>query len=108
MPTYQFQCLKCKKQYEDLTSFDPTGKYKEVKCPSCKSSRKKQQMTCAEISFTNPKDTSKFDNFGYRAGYNMEQAKELRRKAESSSHVGATPYKDVDDISSGNFFGEVE
>lgn len=62
----------------------------------------------SNIKFTNPKDTSKFDNFGYRAGYNLEQAQDLRRKAEEASHMGNSPYKNIDDIQSGNFFGEVE
>lgn len=108
MPTYQFQCLKCKIQYEELTNYDSSGKYRDVKCPACKSKRKTQQVTCAGIKFTNPKDTSKFDNFGYRAGYNLEKAQELRRDAEQASHVGSTPYNQLDDISGGEFFGEVE
>lgn len=108
LPSYVFLCSKCENQYESLTNFDSTGKYKEVSCPSCKSKKKKQQVTFANIKFTNPKDTSKFDNFGYRAGYNLEQAQDLRRKAEEASHMGNAPYNSIDDIQSGEFFGEVE
>ena len=108
MPLYQFGCLKCKKSYETLTDFDSTGKYNDVNCPSCNSKKKKQQVTFANIKFTNPKDTSKFDNFGYRAGYNLEQAQNLRRKAEEASHMGTVPYNGIDDIQNGEFFGEVE
>ena len=109
MPTYSFGCLKCKKEYDTLTNFDSSGKYKDVVCPSCGSKKKKQQMTfISNIHFTNPTDTSKFDNFGYRAGYNLEQAQNLRRKAEEASNVGTKPYNQIDDVHSGNFFGEVE
>ncbi len=108
MPTYVFSCLKCKHSYETLTAFDPSGKYADVTCPECKSKRKVQGVTAANIKFTNPKDTSKFDNFDYRAGYNLEQAQNLRREAEKASHVGSKPYNNIDDISSGENFGEVE
>jgi len=108
MPSYVFTCLNCKKVYEDLQPFDPTGKYKDVRCPSCKSKKKKQGVTSANLKFTNPTDTSKFDNFEYRAGYNLEKAQNERRAAEQASHVGSEPYMGLDDISSGNHFGEVE
>ncbi len=108
MPSYVFTCLKCKNGYETLTSFDPKGKYDDVSCPHCNSKRKRQEVTAANIKFTNPKDTSKFDNFSYRAGYNMEQAQNLRRDAEKASHMGKTPYSGIDDITSGENFGEVE
>ena len=42
--------------------------------------------------FGNPKESSKWDNFGYRAGHNMEKAKSERRVAESKSHMGTNPY----------------
>jgi putative FmdB family regulatory protein len=108
MPTYEFTCLKCKRAYSDLQPFDPTGKYADVSCPHCKSKRKKQGVTFAAVKFTNPKDTSKFDNFSYRAGYNLDKAQDERRAAESASHMGAAPYMNHDDISSGDYFGEVE
>jgi DNA-directed RNA polymerase subunit RPC12/RpoP len=110
VPTYTFYCKACFKEYSDLQPFDPTGKYKKVKCPNCNSKKKSQTPTVPKIKFTNPKDTSKFDNFSYRAGYNLEKAQDLRRAAESESHMGSDPYHaaGVDDISSGNHFGEVE
>lgn len=108
MPVYVFTCTNCNHYYESLESFDPTGKYKQVSCPQCKSKRKKLGVTAAAIKFTNPKDTSKFDNFDYRAGYNLEQAQNLRREAEKESHVGSSPYNSIDDISGGEHFGEVE
>jgi DNA-directed RNA polymerase subunit RPC12/RpoP len=109
MPNYVFKCVKCAKVYEDLVSFDPTGKYQKVKCPNCKSRRKlKMPTTCSEVIFTNPRGTRKADSFSYVAGHNMAQAKDERRKAEAASHMGAAPYRAIDDISSGVNFGEVK
>ncbi len=108
MPTYIFGCKKCKNEYETFTRFDETGKYSDVSCPKCKSKSKKKLITSAHIKFAQPKDTSKFDNFNYRAGYNLEQATDLRRKAEAASHMGTAPYNPIDDISSGKHFGEVQ
>lgn len=108
MPVYAFTCSSCKKNYDDFTNFDLTGKYKDVKCPHCNSRKKKQNLTAANLKFANPQDTSKFDNFSYRAGYNLDKAQNERRAAESASHVGAAPYMAHDDISSGECFGEVE
>lgn len=108
MPTYEFLCGKCNKTYSSLESFDPTGKYKDVRCTHCDSKKKKMKPTAANIKFGNPKDTSKFDNFSYRAGYNLEMAQNERRAAEDQSHMGSAPYNSIDDVSGGDFFGEVE
>lgn len=45
-------------------------------------------------NFTNPKESSRWDNFEYRAAYNLFQAQEERRKAEQFSHMGTTPIQD--------------
>lgn len=55
------------------------------------------------VNFTNPKESSRWDNFEYRAGHNMESAKQDRRNAESLSHVGANPYQDQEGISGESF-----
>ena len=107
MPTYQFSCKKCKHEYETIAKFDETGKYSDVSCPKCNSKSKTKLLNSANIKFAQPKDTSKFDNFSYRAGYNLEQATDLRRKAEAASHMGTDPYMPIDDITQGNHFGEV-
>jgi len=60
------------------------------------------------IIFKQPKGTSFEDKFDYVAQWNMDNAKELRRKAEEESHMGTSPYSEIDDISSGEFFGEVK
>lgn len=108
MPTYQFRCKKCKVEYETIASYDETGKYSNINCPSCGSKSKTKLINSVNIKFNQPQDTSKFDNFSYRAGYNMDQAQELRRKAESASHMGSEPYMPIDDITQGTNFGEVK
>ncbi len=92
MPSYEFQCKKCEVVYTDLASFDATGKYKDTKCPACGSKKKSQLMTCCAVAFTNPRDTSKWDNFSYRAGKTMDEAQGTRRAAEAASHMGTDPY----------------
>lgn len=64
----------------------------------------------AGIIFRDPRGTSKFEDFSYRAGYFMEKAQLERQAAESQSHMGGTKqiYNDIDDVSSGEFFGEVQ
>jgi DNA-directed RNA polymerase subunit RPC12/RpoP len=108
MPVYVFECLKCSEKYEDLTSYDETGKYKKVKCPYCKSKKKNKLPTCCmQVVFTNPRGTSKADNFSYVAGYNMAQAKEERRRAETASHMGTQPYNEINDLVNDKNFGKV-
>lgn len=93
MPIYRFECLKCSCAYEELTESDESGKYKWIKCPQCKSKKKKRTFDYnVAVAFTNPKESSKWDNFTYRAGHNMENAKATRRAAESKSHMGTNPY----------------
>lgn len=93
MPIYKFKCLKCSVTYEELTDYDETEKYKGVKCPQCKSKRKQRTFDYdIAVTFTNPKESSKWDNFSYRAGHNMEGAKTCRREAEAKSHMGTNPY----------------
>jgi hypothetical protein len=109
MPTYVFQCGKCKKNFTDICSFDPTGKYKGTTCTHCNSKKKKMMPTAAQIKFSTPQDTSKWDNFSYRAGYNLDSAQDLRKQAEVASHMGREPYADgIDDVNRGDLFGKVK
>ena len=48
------------------------------------------------IQFAQPWESSKWENFEYRAGYNMVKAQEQRRRAETLSHMGATPHLDAE------------
>lgn len=108
MPLYTFLCKKCNNEYDELCSYDSKGKYKGVKCPACKSSKKEKQVTTFGVSFVNPIGTSKMDNFEYQAGWRLDRAKDERRAAEAKSHVGSSPYNNIDDINSGENFGEVK
>ena len=93
-----FKCLKCSYRYEEMTSYDEKGKYKGVKCPNCNSSRKKRTYdynVCC--TFGNPKESSKWDSFTYRAGHNMARAQGERRDAIAKSHMGSDPFKNIPD-----------
>lgn len=94
MPVWDFSCKKCKHIFEELVSCDNISK---VKCPKCNSKTEKMVNTCG-VKFGIPQESSKWDNFGYRAGHNYAAAEEERRQAESRSHMGTTPYKEIDDL----------
>ncbi|RLC28761.1 MAG: zinc ribbon domain-containing protein [Deltaproteobacteria bacterium] len=44
MPTYEFFCEKCKKGFSLILSISEYEK-KKIRCPKCKSTRVKQQIT---------------------------------------------------------------
>ena len=104
MPIYSFKCKKCQNTYDDLLDFDPTGKYSTAKCEHCGSKKKEKLSHNCTVTFANPKDSSKWESFSYRAGKTMDDAKELRRKAEAQSHVGDQPYHKIDDSKNDNAF----
>lgn len=87
MPSYDLQCTKCDHIYDVLVPYD---KVKDCTCPECGSKKKEQLITRVNIGGPT---SSKMDNFGYRAGFNMERAKGERRKAEELSHMGQDPYQ---------------
>lgn len=101
MPVYVFSCKnkKCPREY-----FDRLCRYEEISettCPDCNSKRVKQELTCPNVSFAQPRESSKWDNFEYRAGYTMEEAKDLRRKAQEASRDDVDPYVKIDDLQGG-------
>ena len=104
MPTYDFCCTACKHVYDDLCPFDEKGKYPSVSCPKCKSKKKSRVYNFCNIVLKGTSSTSHEVAFGYK----YEQAQELRKKAEAESHMGGGGYTAIDDISSGNHFGEVK
>lgn len=89
MPIYNFKCKKCKLLFDRLCKM---GCY-DVVC-DCGSKKVDQLMSAPAITFSNVKESSKWDNFSYRAGTNMEKAKAERRYAEEKDHMGVNPYKD--------------
>jgi len=44
MPTYEYLCEKCKKNFSLLLSFTEHEK-KKIRCPKCKSTKIKQQIS---------------------------------------------------------------
>ena len=44
MPTYDFRCDKCKKRFSIMMTVSEHGSRK-IKCPKCKSTRVKQQIS---------------------------------------------------------------
>ena len=113
MPLYDFCCVKCKREYDEIAPFDETGKYPSVVCPHCGSKKKKRLIGAPSFKFANPIGTDRWvsDDTGhdYRHNWNMEnRVKPQRELAEKASHMGASPYNSIDDISSGKYFGEIK
>ncbi len=50
MPTYEFQCEKCRKRFElacTITEYE--RKEKNIKCPKCGSTRVRRQISAFEV-----------------------------------------------------------
>lgn len=113
MPLYVFECKKCKAQWEEITRYDEAGKYPGVRCPNCKSKRK-DRVICGTVNFqfSQPVGTDRFNNHhDYRHKWNMDRpggVRDQRKQAEDKSHMGTEPYNPIDDVSSGENFGEVK
>jgi DNA-directed RNA polymerase subunit RPC12/RpoP len=102
MPSYNFLCKNkaCGRDYEEFTSYDASGKYPKVKCPSCGSKKKaKLPPSSINFAFANPIGTDKWnsDSTGhdYRFKYNIPAVQAERQIAESLSHMGSDPYGDT-------------
>lgn len=112
MALYQFECLKCKKEYEEFSSYDESGKYPKVTCPHCNSKRKNRVVSGCAFNFTNPVGTDRWHSeksgHDYRYKHNLPNVQRERQLAQRASHMGPQPYTNIDDISSGNHFGDVE
>lgn len=111
MPVYEFRCLnkKCGKDFDTIAKYDETGKYKGVKCPHCGSAKKEKLVSEMSFSFNQPEGTDMWRNsHDYRFKTKLPKAKAERAAATRVSKVGANPYKNIDDISSGKNFGEVK
>ena len=112
MPMYEFKCKKCDNDYEELAAYDETGKYSKVCCPECNSKAKILKVSACTMTFTNPEGTKKYAaSHDLRYHHQMEKdggVRDQRKMAEELSHVGPTPYNNIDDISSGKHFGEVK
>ena len=92
MPMYMFECKKCG-QYEDLCTWEESEK---PKCPKCKRKTLRLISGISGVIFTDPRGTSKEDNFGYVAKTNYEMNHQW---AEGERAKNANPYKNIDDMS---------
>jgi putative FmdB family regulatory protein len=111
MPTYQFECKKCKAIYEELCSYDSTGKYPQVKCPKCKSKTKKKLMSSCNYQFTNPEGTDRWNNessgHDYRFHHNLPKVLSERQRAEEAGK-DPNPYNNINDIVKDDSWGDVK
>jgi putative FmdB family regulatory protein len=102
LPIYEFVCKNCDQQYDEITSFDPTGKYKSVKCPHCKSKKKEKLVSACGFAFADPVGTGKWNNestgHDYRFKHNIPKVKKERETAEKLSHMGPNPYNTINDL----------
>ena len=100
MPIYEFICKDCNKEYETLTSYDETEKYKDVECPECESKKKLKLVSACRHAFTNPVGTDKWNSgstgHDYRFKYNLPNVINERKNAEINSHMGQDPYGNAD------------
>lgn len=116
MAFYDMKCLKCECIYEVSSTI--SGKeenVKKAKCPECKSKRKEELIGVPGYKFNQVIGTDRYMSDGtghdYRHNWNMDRkggVRDQRKYAEANSHVGPKPYNDIDDISSGKYFGEVK
>ena len=49
MPTYEFICNKCNKEFTLVMPISEYEKKKKIRCPKCKSTRVKQQITSLQV-----------------------------------------------------------
>jgi hypothetical protein len=84
---------------------------KKAKCPKCKSKSKTKLITAPSFAFANPVGTDLYNSsHDYRHNHNMDRkggVRDQRKNAMEKSHVGPSPYRNIDDISSGKHFGPV-
>lgn len=122
MPFYELECKKCGHEYDIMSTMSAREEnIKKAKCPDCGSKSKMSLVSAANFAFSNPEGTDKFNNsHDYRFKHKMEKpggVKEQRKMAEAVSKMGTDPYGDadvkkfgqkIDDITSGENFGEVK
>lgn len=108
MPIFDFEC-ECGELYEELVA-GLAEEYPSVICPKCGSDKKIKLMSACSVSFVQPEGTRRWIGSGghdYRFHHNLPKVIEERKQAELASHMGQTPYRNIDDIHHGKHFGEV-
>jgi putative FmdB family regulatory protein len=111
MPTFSFACKKCSTKYSDLVQFDPSGKYKDTKCPACGSKSKEKLMTSCSFAFAQPEGTDRWNSeqsgHDYRFHHKLPKVIEERQNAELANK-GALPYNHINDLDSTEAWGDVK
>lgn len=110
------QCEKCQEVYDVWSKIaDKDESVKKAVCTSCGSKKKSEIFGCPSVKFGNPVGTDRWNSeskgHDYRFKYNMDKSggpRDQRAAAAAASKVGATPYRKIDDVSSGKHFGEVK
>lgn len=106
MPTFEFQCKKCKTVYEERTSFDETGKYPSVICPKCSSKSKIKLISACGFSFSNPVGTDRYNNsHDYRFHHKLPSVIAERQAAEIAAAQNPTPYEAINDLNTDAAWG---
>ena len=101
MPLFEFSCRQCETVFEEITKFDETGVYSGVVCPQCGSGEKEKLISI-------PAAPVPHDTHDWQYNNKLPKAMKEREMAEKASHMGSQPYNPLDDISSGNHFGNVK
>ena len=113
MPIYELKCKKCEHPYQvNALMSEMEEDIKSAKCDECGSKSKDRLISAPNFAFANPVGTDRWcsDSHGhdYRYKFNAPNVIAQRDAAEKNSHVGPTPYNEIDDITGGEHFGEVE
>jgi len=107
MPIYEFEC-ECGEQFDELVSINNED-CKGVLCPSCGSTKSEKLISNFAFQFGNPVGTDKWQNsHDYRFKHNLPNVLKQREAAERASKVGKQPYRKIDDVGTGKYFGEVK
>lgn len=102
MPIYCFRCEKCGTEFEEFRRMK--NQADPATC-SCGGVGTFFLDGAPNAIFSDPRGTSKWDNFSYRAGYNMDKAKKERREAEMFNRQG-NPYQEIEDFNRKGVFDE--
>lgn len=112
MPRYEFECKKCKHVYDEITPYDETQKYPKVVCPECGSKRKIKLISTCSYTFSQPEGTDRWNSeangHDYRFKHNLPKVIQERQEAELRSHMGSSPYNNINDLDKNDAWGDVK
>ena len=113
MAFYDLECKKCHHRYDVMSTMaDMELNIKKAVCEKCGSKKKIRLFNVPTFNFTNPEGTKKYNSsYDLRYHHALEKpggARDQREFAKQFSHMGESPYNEIDDIDSGQHFGEVQ